>query len=169
MPGHDAWVQYSLCTNVNALFSKVPMLEFRHQWVQGWDLALGNWSGYRVLVFMLVLGQSTTLYSVLSSHFRVACGRENGANMYTEHIGYPRCEHNIILCLYPGTSSRPSSADSHLYDLGVKLKHSRQKWWPCFYPREKKNGRINMSIIFISKKNKLKYHKLSGPSCSKGD
>lgn len=28
-------------------------------------------------------------------------------------------------------------------------------------PKRKKNGRINMSIIFISKKNKLKYHKLS--------
>ena len=149
MPGHDAWVQYSLCTNVNALFFKVPMLEFRQQWVQGWDLALGNLSGYRVLVFMLVLGESSTLYSVLSSHFTVACGRAKwskhvhsntsgtqGANTTSFCAGTQA----IVLGHQVWTATFMTSPKNRLLTswLGVKLKHSRQKWWPCFYPREKK-------------------------------
>ena len=67
-------------------------------------------------------GQSTALFLVLSSCFKMASGR-NEVTMYTvtydllkvirqSHIGYSKCEHTTILCRYPGTGSRAPSEDS---------------------------------------------------------
>ena len=42
------------------------------------------------------------------------------------HIGFSRCEHNIILCRYPGTGARALSVDSfqHFFPISIQTKRS---------------------------------------------
>ena len=72
MPSHAALVRYSPGTNVNTpFFFQVPTLEFGHQHVthaQGQDLVLGPC----VHTIFVNSGQSTALYSVLSSCLKMA-------------------------------------------------------------------------------------------------
>ena len=65
MPGHGALVQYSLGTNVNTPFFKVPKLKFGHAAgarVQGLDLVLRHKSGHRVLVCRAFLFSSGAVH-----------------------------------------------------------------------------------------------------------
>ena len=80
--------------------------------------------------FLLVLRQSTALYSLLSSCFKTVFGKAKESNYEhkTSHIGCSRCEHNSILKLYPGTGSRVTSVDSPLvYFHGYK--HFTFEWY----------------------------------------
>ena len=93
-------------------FFQVLMLEFGHiacAQVQGQVIFLGHKNGHRVRVytpFLLVLGKSTALYSLLSSCFKMASDRVKWSNYYTvTNWVNSRCEHNLIVCRYPGTGS----------------------------------------------------------------
>lgn len=94
VPGHRARVLYLPSTNVNTPFSQVSSLEFGHDadtWVQGRGLALAHSSGQRVPVctpVLLVLGQSTTLSSLLSSCFKIAFDRVKWSNYIWTHSTY---------------------------------------------------------------------------------
>ena len=94
---------------------------------------LGQKSGHWVPVctsFLLVLRHSTSLYSLLSSCFKMVFGRAKWGTYEhrTSHIGHSRCEHNSILYLYPGTGSRVPSVDSSLvYFHGYK--HFTFEWY----------------------------------------
>ena len=128
--GHNTRVRYSLGTNVNTPFSQVPTLEFGH--VRDLQCTRAKrWALVPVCTsFLLVLRQSTALYSLLSSCFKMVFGRAKRSNYEhkTSHIGYPRCGHNRILYLYPGTGSRVPNVDSSLvYFHGYK--HFAFEWY----------------------------------------
>ena len=92
-------VRYSLGTSVNTPFSRVHTLEFELgacARIQGFDLVLSHERGHWVPVWtpiLLVLGQSTVLYWLLSSCFRVALDRAKWSN-YVDYtvtlLGYSR-------------------------------------------------------------------------------
>ena len=50
---------------------------------------------------------STALFSLLSSCFKMASDSAKWNNYVHSqlHVGYSKCEHNTILCRYPGTGS----------------------------------------------------------------
>ena len=84
--------------------------------VQGLDLVLGHKSGPVSLCATIFVssGQSTALFSLLSSCFKTESDRAKW-NDYVHsqsHIGHSKCERNTILCRYPGTGSRAPSVDS---------------------------------------------------------
>ena len=56
--------------------------------------------------FHLIPKQSMVLYSrndPLRSRFKMASVGARWSKFVQLHVGYPVCEHNIILCRYPGT------------------------------------------------------------------
>ena len=73
---------------------------------------------------LLVLWQSTSLFSELSSCLKTEAVRTKWSNYVHSHILGTQCEHSIILCRYPGTrssGSRAPSADSPLECLRRRL------------------------------------------------
>ena len=99
-------------------------------WVQGIDLVLRHKSGHWVpackpfSINLLVLWQSTSLLSELSSCLKTEAVRTKWSNYVHSHILGTQCEHSIILCRYPGTrssGSRAPSADSPLECLRRRL------------------------------------------------
>ena len=73
---------------------------------------------------LLVLWQSTSLFSELSSCLKTAAVRAKWSNYVHSHILVTQCEHTNILCRYPGTGSsgsRAPSADSPLECLRRRL------------------------------------------------
>ena len=87
-PGHSARVRYLLGTNVNTPFFQVPTIEFGHVTVPELDLVLGPlWaSGPCVHTIFVSSWQSTTLFSLLSSCFKMASDREKWSNYVHSHI-----------------------------------------------------------------------------------
>ena len=79
-------------TNVNTPFFQVPMLVFGHgagTRVQGRDLVLVHKSGHRVplcTLFLQEMGQSTALYSLISSRFKMASDVANWSNYVRSRI-----------------------------------------------------------------------------------
>ena len=79
-------------------------------------------------------GQSTALFSVLSSCFKMASDRAKWSNDVHSHIwgtqsvstqsriGYSKCEHNTILFRYPGTGSRAPSVHGQPFRLRAHSK-----------------------------------------------
>lgn len=92
-------VRYSLGTSVNAPFLQVHTLEFEQgacARIQGFDLVLGHERGHWVPVWtliLLVLGQSTVLYWLLSSCFKVAPDRAKWSN-------YVNVDYTVTLLRY---------------------------------------------------------------------
>ena len=73
---------------------------------------------------LLVLWQSTSLFSELSSCLKTAAVRAKWSNYVHSHILGTQREHSIILCRYPGTGSsgsRAPSADSPLECLRRRI------------------------------------------------
>ena len=87
-PGHSARVRYLLCTNVNTPFFQVPTIEFGHR--DGArarpctrpNVGVGSLCPHNFCKFW----QSTTLFSLLSSCFKMACDRAKWSNYVHSHI-----------------------------------------------------------------------------------
>ena len=114
----------TLGTNVNTPFFQEPTLKFGHgagAQVQGLDLVLRQQSGHRVLVCTAFLFSSGAVHCfVLATKLIFQNGVWLGKMdlLCTQsHIGYSRCELNIILCRYPSSGSRARSVDSPLVYL----------------------------------------------------
>ena len=63
-------------------------------------------------------GQSTALFSLLSSCFKMLSDRAKWNNdVHSQsHIGHSKCEHNTILCRCPVTGSWGPSVDSPIFN-----------------------------------------------------
>ena len=107
-----AWVWYSLGTNVNTPFFQVPTLEFGHGAV-AWAQGLTKWTpGCHVHTTFVSCGQSTALFSLLSSCFKLDSDRAKCSTYVHSHKLGTQSVNTTPFCASTHGSQAPS-VDSH--------------------------------------------------------